>query len=76
VGDAIKSFFKRRLAIAPGATWLGFDQLDFVVGAYLLVSIVHPPPLFPTLLSLPIMFVGNLVSTIIGYWLGLKESWV
>lgn len=70
------SFFKRRLAIAPGATWLEFDQLDFVVGASLLVSLVHAPPFLPTLLGLPIMFLGNLVSTIIGYWLGLKESWV
>ena len=74
IGDAIKSFFKRRLAIAPGATWIGFDQLDFVVGAYLLVSIVHAPPLLPTVLSLPVMFVGNLGSTVIGYWLGLKDS--
>ncbi|MGE0823786.1 MAG: CDP-archaeol synthase [Candidatus Binatia bacterium] len=76
VGDAIKSFCKRRLGIAPGATWLVFDQLDFVVGAYLSVSIIYAPPLLPMVLSLPVMFVGNVGSTIIGFWLGFKESWV
>ena len=32
VGDAVKSFFKRQIGIAPGASWIGFDQLDFFVG--------------------------------------------
>lgn len=34
-GDALKSFFKRRIAIPPGARWIPADQLDFVVGAML-----------------------------------------
>ncbi len=33
-GDAAKSFFKRRRGMERGAMWLGFDQLDFVVGAF------------------------------------------
>lgn len=33
LGDAVKSYFKRRRDIKPGAPWLGFDQLDFVVGS-------------------------------------------
>lgn len=32
-GDAVKSFFKRRLGIAPGLPWIPFDELDFIVGA-------------------------------------------
>lgn len=76
VGDAVKSFFKRRIDIAPGKSWVVFDQLDFVVGAYVFVSVVYVPPLLPTLVSLPFMFVGNVVSTGIGYWLGLKETWI
>jgi CDP-2,3-bis-(O-geranylgeranyl)-sn-glycerol synthase len=31
-GDAIKSFFKRQMSIAPGKNWVPFDQLDFIVG--------------------------------------------
>ncbi len=76
VGDAVKSFVKRRIAIAPGESWLVFDQLDFVVGAYVFVSIVYVPPLLPLLASLPIVFVGNLAMTVVGYWLGLKETWI
>ncbi len=76
VGDAIKSFFKRRIDIAPGKSWFVFDQLDFVVGAYVFVSVVYVPPLLPTLASLPLMLVGNVVSTGLGYWLGLKETWI
>ncbi len=31
-GDAIKSFFKRQANVAPGKSWVPFDQLDFVLG--------------------------------------------
>src|SRR5688572_6810829 len=30
-GDAVKSYFKRRLGKEGGAPWVPFDQLDFVV---------------------------------------------
>lgn len=33
VGDATKSFFKRRTGRDRGERWIPFDQLDFVVGA-------------------------------------------
>lgn len=35
-GDAVKSFFKRRVGIAPGRPWVPADQLDFILGAMLL----------------------------------------
>ena len=37
VGDATKSFFKRRLNKKPGSPWFPFDQIDLVVGAVLFV---------------------------------------
>ena len=76
VGDAVKSFFKRQIGIAPGRSWIGFDQLDFMVGAYAFVCLVYVPPLLATLLALPIVFVGSIGVTASGYGLGLKESWV
>lgn len=36
-GDLMKSFFKRRRRIPPGARWVPADQLDFVVGALVLI---------------------------------------
>ncbi|HWG91072.1 MAG TPA: CDP-2,3-bis-(O-geranylgeranyl)-sn-glycerol synthase, partial [Candidatus Thermoplasmatota archaeon] len=35
VGDAVESFFKRRLNKKRGEAWFPFDQLDFVVGGLL-----------------------------------------
>jgi CDP-2,3-bis-(O-geranylgeranyl)-sn-glycerol synthase len=76
VGDAVKSFFKRRVGIAPGASWPVFDQLDFFAGAYLFVAAVHAPPLLPTLACLPIVLAGSVAVTAIGWALGLKEAWI
>src|SRR5688572_32638675 len=37
-GDCVKSYFKRRRRVAPGAKWIPWDQLDFVLGALFLVG--------------------------------------
>jgi CDP-2,3-bis-(O-geranylgeranyl)-sn-glycerol synthase len=76
VGDAVKSFFKRRADIAPGASWPVFDQLDFFVGAYVFLAAVYVPPLLPTLACLPIVLAGSVAVTVIGWALGLKEAWI
>jgi CDP-2,3-bis-(O-geranylgeranyl)-sn-glycerol synthase len=49
LGDAIKSFLKRRWAIQPGSAWIPWDQIDFVIGAYLAtiwLKIVSPLDVF------------------------------
>jgi hypothetical protein len=76
VGDAVKSFFKRRVAIGLGESWIGFDQLDFMVGAYLFAFPIYAPPLAAFLLCLPIVMAGTVLVTIASYELGLKESWI
>ena len=43
LGDAAKSFVKRRLGKERGASWLGPDQLDFVLGAWLLAALERSP---------------------------------
>lgn len=40
VGDAVKSFFKRRTGREGGAPWIPFDQLDFVVGGLVFVGLM------------------------------------
>ena len=76
VGDAVKSFFKRRVGIAPGRPWLVFDQLDFLAASYLALLPVWTPPLGTTLLCVPVILGGHVVVTTLGYWLGLKEAWI
>ncbi len=75
-GDAAKSFVKRQIGIRPGASWFGFDQLDFLVGAYLFAAPTYAPSILPTLAILPIVLVGGVLTTAVGFRLGLKESWV
>jgi CDP-2,3-bis-(O-geranylgeranyl)-sn-glycerol synthase len=76
VGDALKSFFKRRVGLAPGASWPVFDQLDFFVGAAVFLSLVYRAPLGATLACLPIVLVGSVAVTAMGWALGLKEAWI
>lgn len=76
MGDAFKSFFKRRIGISPGSRWLFFDQLDFFVGAYAFVSLAVAPPLLPILAMIPIVFVCDIAATSVFYRLGLKDSWI
>ena len=76
VGDAVKSFFKRRVAIPPGASWPVFDQLDFFFGSYALLALVHAAPLIPALACLPVVLVGSVAVTTIGWALGWKEAWI
>jgi hypothetical protein len=65
---------KRRRGIAPGAVWLGFDQLDFFVGAVAFVSLVHVPPLADVLAMVPLVFACDVAATTVLWRLGLKQS--
>ncbi len=76
MGDAAKSFVKRRVGIAPGESWIGFDQLDFMAGSYLAVAPFYMAPLAATALALPIVFAGSVLVTTVAYWLHLKEAWI
>ena len=42
VGDAVKSYFKRRIGKDRGRPWFPFDQLDFVVFGLLAMAIASP----------------------------------
>lgn len=76
LGDAVKSFFKRRVGIAPGHSWPVFDQLDFMAGAYAFVAIVYAPPMLATLAALPMVLAGGIIVSALGYLLHLREAWI
>lgn len=74
-GDLIKSFFKRRLHIKPGRPWFPFDQLDFVLGAYLFLLPVFILP-WPNLLTILILTPAlHFLANLSGYFLGIKKVW-
>jgi CDP-2,3-bis-(O-geranylgeranyl)-sn-glycerol synthase len=75
LGDLAGAFLKRRFKIKPGAPLLGVDQLDFVVGALLMVSIVFEISIgalaIMLLVTPPIHFLTNLGA----YMLRLKSNY-
>jgi CDP-2,3-bis-(O-geranylgeranyl)-sn-glycerol synthase len=82
LGDLSMSFFKRRLGLKRGAPLPGVDQLDFVLGAWVLTYIVAPSWFtanFTFYVALAVILVTPLlhVSTnIVGYLIGVKkEPW-
>lgn len=76
LGDAVKSFFKRRLEIPPGKPWILFDQLDFVIGSLFFVSIFYLPPLQHLLVIFIATPILHFLANIIGYSLHLKNEFL
>jgi CDP-2,3-bis-(O-geranylgeranyl)-sn-glycerol synthase len=85
VGDAVKSYFKRRRGKARGQPWFPFDQLDFVVSG--LLAVFAAAPLLAdgwvrdaflgdwvVLLTIVVLTPGlHFLVNVIGYWLKLKD---
>jgi len=75
LGDMVGAFVKRRLKIKPGSALPIVDQLDFVVGAIILVSLFSaislPVVLILLLVTPPIHFLTNVAA----YALSLKDRY-
>lgn len=73
-GDAVKSFFKRQMNIKPGAAWVPFDQLDFIIGALIFSA---PFVTFDAVTYVVIVITMALlhpVMNILGWFLRLKKN--
>lgn len=74
-GDCVKSYFKRRIGIAPGKAWPVVDGIDYVVGAWL-CGLVMFRPAWPVLIALlvsgPIL---SLLANSLSYIFGWKKVW-
>lgn len=73
-GDAVKSFFKRRLAIEPGRRWIPFDQIDFAVGALVLAGPSARLGWSDIGVILLVTFAGDIAVNGIAYRLGVRET--
>jgi CDP-2,3-bis-(O-geranylgeranyl)-sn-glycerol synthase len=74
LGDLIKSFFKRRLGIKPGLMFIPFDQIDYILGSFILLSLVYFPGWIIFLLSLIISFFANILVNYLGYLLNFRDT--
>lgn len=75
LGDLIKSFFKRRIRIPAGKPFIPFDQLDFVIGSLLAVSIYFTPSIRHVIIILIASPILHFLANITGYLAGLKKVW-
>lgn len=73
-GDAIESFFKRAQGIKSGGAWVPFDQLDYIIGSVLvsLFFVILTPIQYVWIFV--IWFAMHVISSYIGYRLGLKKD--
>lgn len=75
LGDLAGAFVKRRLRIAPGGLLPGVDQLDFVVGAVILVSLAYPVTLGSLLVLILVTPPIHLLTNVGAYSLRLKSHY-
>lgn len=73
LGDAVESFFKRRLAVDPGGSWFPFDQIDYIIGGLLLSWPLIHWNLREALFVFVVYFGLHLLFAYFGYLLGLKD---
>tara|TARA_Y100000310_G_C20096857_1_gene540881 strand:+ start:32 stop:550 length:519 start_codon:yes stop_codon:yes gene_type:complete len=74
LGDLVKSYYKRKAGIKPGKSWVGFDQLDFVIGGVVMAFFLYVPPaniLLVLLLASPLLHV---FFNYLGYLLKINKS--
>lgn len=75
LGDAIGSFLKRRLGIGRGKPAPILDQLDFLIVALILVSLVVKLDLLFIAIAIVLTLAIHLISNTGAYLLGLKDVW-
>jgi CDP-archaeol synthase len=76
------SFIKRRFEIAPGSVAKGwkraifyvYDQIDFLLGAWLVLAIVVPITVGRALLSAGLLLVAHQLMSSVGHALGMRKT--
>jgi hypothetical protein len=76
------SFIKRRFEIAPGTAAKGwkalifyvYDQIDFLLGAWLVLAVVVPVTIGRVLLSSGLLLVAHQLMSSVGYALGMRRT--
>lgn len=74
LGDAVKSFFKRQLSVAPGQRFFPWDQLDSVIGGLILLPIVYVPSWYMAVTSVLLAFISHVTIRHVGYWLKIAQT--
>lgn len=77
-GDLVESFFKRRLNIESGSSFVPWDQIDLIIGAYIFVlPLVYFYLTWQiVIISIIISFFLHVITNHIAFYLNIrKEKW-
>jgi CDP-2,3-bis-(O-geranylgeranyl)-sn-glycerol synthase len=74
VGDAVKSFIKRRIGIPPGNSLAIFDQIDFVIGAIIFISFIKKLNFNLIITIVIISYILNVLVNSISYYLKIRTD--
>lgn len=74
LGDALESFAKRQKGIESGNSWLGFDQLDYVLGAILFSLPFIRLQFTEYVVVVAVFLVLHFIVSYISYHLGFKDK--
>jgi CDP-2,3-bis-(O-geranylgeranyl)-sn-glycerol synthase len=75
LGDAAKSFVKRRLGIGPGKPFVPFDYIDYMIGFLISTYAWYPWSWHEALLLITMALILNPLSNLVGYKLGIKNTY-
>jgi len=73
LGDAVKSFFKRRRGLQPGRSWVPFDQIDYIVGGIILSYFYLQLFWYEYIVIFILWLIIHPTASYIGYILKLKR---
>jgi CDP-2,3-bis-(O-geranylgeranyl)-sn-glycerol synthase len=73
-GDAVKSFFKRRVGVPPGGRWIPADEIDFIIGAMVLGSPWLDLTAVDVVLVLGFTFAAHITVNHIAFGLGIRDT--
>ncbi len=73
-GDMLFSFFKRQKGIRPGASWMPFDQTDYVFGVMLFITPFQALSWKIWMWLLLLTFILHIVFNRVGYYLKINKS--
>ncbi|MEK6983648.1 MAG: CDP-archaeol synthase [Nanoarchaeota archaeon] len=75
-GDLVKSFFKRRMGLEPGAKLVPFDQTDFAAGALVFITPIFDLTFKVLFVSLLLSFVLHIIVNHAAFYLKIRnEKW-
>lgn len=74
VGDAVESFFKRRVGVKSGESWFPFDQTDYIIGGLIFATPFVILSFKTNFIIFVTWFCAHLFWSYVGYLLKLKDK--